>query len=1049
MATVAEIVARPHRDFGYVLFLEGCPFAFTDREELTGTGGFSWINDEERAVYLDLQVPETIAASTNLETGMVEDADGATFVVQDFSRKLIAFVRDLSNESKTVGQRLAPTDDPAPTTLLSADGQTNVDLHEKYIGVERIGSLGQRRTLQVFPGDPLPGYDHAAIGGEVQDITPSQVFDEATHLHGRKVALYRIYRDTTSGKFTYPYWPSWSDQYASGYSLVWHGVLTDIGAMGITWTLKCEGPSSALRKMLGANQPSTWSTCTPRVSLNTSPGAREDALALAFWYESPFTTLKGAKSAFGASDYVASNADIDTVLADIQARIAAVSATAGDDITWSSFFSAVATFEKGQATCQIADSGFQARWALCMHERVWALFGFDPRAQKYDLPFCSDELQIMFTSCDDEGSVTLLEQKHNPPGPGYWYAIFHTIPIGQAFPNQYDGDGKVRRFLPLNIGTADALRPGGSQEVSVGYGSTPYVEGQLARPVDEWTMSNGGGDCDRTGFVAFRGPYRESPAEDPITQVQIAKISWVDDLTYGNTFGPDTDSERAFYVSALLDPRLFGCARKPLDRTWVLPAGSLEYIPISLVGYNTLAPDRADLVLLRTMLSTGTASWSGYEGQGATRTLGDNAHPDATLEEGDDVEVAQLGLGIYHGLIDWQSFIDTANELPEGGANSPLNLCKYGYIDAFDSQELIARIIEVRGWGLGWSSGKYRLFSRATPLSYEDATVTVGPDDMASTDVPFIEQTDLTPLSPKDLFKVTYGWALVDDAAGRDLSTQVKSQDPGARTRASNAELEIDGHGLIPIELYDPGEKTPLKWQAAWVQLWGRVLANWYASPHILVKGVPVLFSKAKDIGPGTVVRFTSHFSPTREGVYGLTAKVGRVYRVEHNLMDLTSTIDVLIQPGDGAGPRRFAPIAVVVDSATTVEGRYNAATRTLTCYADYFGRGGSLRDVTYFEEPAWLGVGGDAKVLGYQHNGRDWQQTFSFDVESVNVAANTVTWKAGTFTGTFNEAMYTVLVLAPWDNQPANSWPRAMFSAHTDSVFKFGAVPTNGYKLA
>jgi len=37
-STIAEIVARPHRDVGYVLFIESLPTAFTNRSELAGSG---------------------------------------------------------------------------------------------------------------------------------------------------------------------------------------------------------------------------------------------------------------------------------------------------------------------------------------------------------------------------------------------------------------------------------------------------------------------------------------------------------------------------------------------------------------------------------------------------------------------------------------------------------------------------------------------------------------------------------------------------------------------------------------------------------------------------------------------------------------------------------------------------------------------------------------------------------------------------------------------------------------------------------------------------
>ena len=88
------------------------------------------------------------------------------------------------------------------------------------------------------------------------------------------------------------------------------------------------------------------------------------------------------------------------------------------------------------------------------------------------------------------------------------------------------------------------------------------------------------------------------------------------------------------------------------------------------MGYNLNFGERADLILLRTMLSTGTATWTGYEGQGATISFGDNAHPDADAPQGSDVEIADLGLAIPYTLIDADSFVKTAAFIgDQAGAN--------------------------------------------------------------------------------------------------------------------------------------------------------------------------------------------------------------------------------------------------------------------------------------------------------------------------------------------------------------------------------------------
>lgn len=216
-----------------------------------------------------------------------------------------------------------------------------------------------------------------------------------------------------------------------------------------------------------------------------------------------------------------------------------------------------------------------------------------------------------------------------------------------------------------------------------------------------------------------------------------------------------------------------------------------------------------------------------------------------------------------------------------------------------------------------------------------------------------------------------------------------------------------------------------------------------------MVEDLPLLWSKARLLGPGSIVRFSSFFGPGRQGVYGLTNRVGLVTKIVLDLHGLTAKVSILLQPGDATQARRFAPIAMVLDRGATVEEHYDAATRTFHCYPNRFGtEDAAAHDVRFFVEPGWLGVGGDAVVNGWQWNGRAWSKNFSVVVESVSVSNDSITHKPGSMTGTWKEGMPTMLVLAPWDDQPADSWPRAMFSVITRSDFKFGTVPTKGFKL-
>lgn len=1048
MASVAELAARAHREVAHLLVLEGCPFAFTDRAEIVGTGGFSWIADEDRRVLEGLTVPESITYSTSLESGMLESDDGATFVVQDFDSELIAFLA--VPDADTVGELLRPLDDPAPTDLVSADGQTDVPVWGRWVNGEAIGQFGERNRFQVFPGDPMPGPSHAAYVGDVQTLAVSVVTDAPTHLEGRRVALYRIFRDVTSSAEGYAAWPGWSLQFASGESLVWYGTLRAMSGEARTWKLACDGPSSWLRKQLNTCRPATWERITTSLGLDDTPGAREDLIALELSYVEGGTGLValGASSLFDETDdLLPTSGTPGAYRTAINARLSALAAIAGPDLTWGTYYNAEGSLQPGYATTKIDDqSGYAACWRLTMSEKVWRYLGYDPLVQQAKL--FESALEIRFVP-----AATLQAQGLALPGPGYWAAEFSTTPLGfpspQSANTHADNDGTPRNHLALTPEGVNMLYPGGGQELVVGLGpSAPFIEGQLNRPPGEHAFTDGGGDADSTGYFAFRASYRTSLDEEPTTMVQIAKCSWANDGSLlGAMFGANASSERQLYLERYVDPRWFGCDRKLLDHVWA--SLDLEYCPFAFIGYNEKFGDRADLVLLRTLLSTGTASWTGYDGEGAVRTLGANSHPDAVYDEGSDVEIADLGLGVYHALIDWGSFKDTAAQLPAGGGSSPLNRAKYGFVGSFDSQELIARILEPRGWNLGLVRGQLRLFSLARPLVVDDAEVVIEPDDFASDDQMFVETVNLRPLTPKDKFRLTYGKALVEEAAAEgDLAVEVRAQDPASRTRHSNAEQEIDGAGMVPVALWK-GVNAPPNWQGAWAELWSTTIAGWAGSPQVMVEDVPLLWSKARLLGPGSVVRFSSYFGPGREGVYGLTNKVGRVVKLQLDLHTLTAKVSILLQPGSATASRRFAPVAFVVDDTDKVEGRHNATTRKFFCYANAFGHdGASAHDVRAFAEPDGYGVGGDAVVHGWQWDGGRWSQSFSFEVESVSTGDDSITYKPGSLTGTWHEGQYTALVLAPWDDQPADSWPRALFSVITASNFKFGSGPTPGFKL-
>ena len=1047
MATVAQLAERPHRAVAYLLVVEGWPWAFTDRPEISGAGFGSWIGEAYgvREVLEGLTVPASITFATNPENGMLASDDGATFTIRDFKRRMISLV-NADNAGTIIGETLGPKDDPAPASIF--DAQLNaIALHDRWINNEAIGPNGQRRWYGCMP-ITLAGQDHAAASSETQTLAPSILRTSPAWYAGTRCALYMVYQDTDTGE-----WPAWQAQHDGG-GLLWWGTTTELACESLTWEMACDGPSSWLRRQLGSNRADAWSPVWSFLTLSADPGAREDHAAFYFSYQSgapSFTTERGAASYYAVADTLPAAGTASTFRAALQARLNTVAGTAGPDCTWSTVRNASCTFAAGRIEMRVDAFNFGALAYVCLHEKVWRLLGYSPRpvadgGQAAAFPG-NDARVIDFVQPED---LSLdLAGFAAAPGPGYYLARLSTVP------KQYDsvlsagadsdGDGKPRNFLAIMDEDLTTLNPEAKQEIRVGLGGVgPYIQGQTCRPPVEHVMSNGGGNVDSVAFAAFRGSYRTSLSDDVSTMAALARVGFADDNT-GGGHGPtpDIDSYRKLYISDYIDARFVG-----IDRTFDGPWSSfdLEWAPVNYLGYNIKNGDRADLIILRTLLSTGTASWSGYDGQGATLTLGSNAHPAADVPQGSDAEIADLGLAIPVDLIDAASFVATANTLPNGGKNSPLNRCKFAWIGGFDSEAFLWRVLEQRAWGMGLVGGRYRLFSRPQVLDLGDAELSFGPDDFAA-EPDFVETADLCPFLPMDGYEVTYGVPLVEGTGSeRDLVEKTKSLDPQVRTRRTRNVMMLDGAGLIPTRLWDFEPGAPPSWVSAWSRLMGGDLCNWFAQPWVTVE-LPLRWSVGRRIGPGSVVSFSSLYAPNREGTYGLSNRIGRVLSTTTNLEDLSVVARILVQPGDAGQLRRFAPVAWVLDVVSMVEARHNSARRTFYCHADFYSHEQGTSDVAWFAEPVWSTVGGAALVQGWQWNGRTWAQTFSFTVASVDTVAHTVTY-SNTITGTWHEAQPTVLVLAPYDLQPPGSWPQAVFSVITDSDGTFGGALTAGFPL-
>lgn len=1039
MPTVAELAALDVQHIAWLLVIEGVPFCFTSRSDLAGAGGGSWIGTSEgpRVVRAGLEMQGNLSAAVRIgagdDAGMLTD-DGYTFKVRDLDDDLLALFAK-PDTVDTLASHLAPTDDPAPSDGIDAQGNA-VALWGRYVGAEAIGPAGERRYYACLPGSTLPGLDHAALAGEeVGMLAPVEVTDAPQFREGRRVALYLLRRDPfgTNGS-EIANWSSWADQYAGG-ALVWWGQLRRGTQVGKDWSLACSGPASWLGKTLNANAPSDWRRATPIFALSQATKRHEDRVAVMLTTYDPATNVTSyhGQKVFDAGDDLGPTPNKDQVVTALSSLVSGLNSIPGSEGAFEDAFDSFADFDDTFVSVRINDQGgvlpSSATMRMVLHEKVWRLLGWEPQQQLelIGAGFNSDPQAVLF-----EQVTTIYTPDPTPtPGPGFWQATFSTFPafFGVAPPGfAYDNDGAKRIYQPLSGEGAYVLASDPGQEISDGY-SPVFIDGQLARPPTDGLQVDGDATTSMR-WVLMSARVRKPGDEDPTELRMVARVEWAGT----ETLTAAAEGDYRFVVAEYYDPKHFGHPGRRLKAPISVPATadddvSLRWVPLGVFGYNSgfAGFDNVARILPRILLSTGTATWSGDE-----LVAGDNAHPDSGIID-TDAEIADLSLAIPADLVDLDSIRDAAEANP-GGLGGTLNKVRLAYVGAVSSEEVIRAIIGPRHWAMSLRGNRYGLFSWTAPLSYEDVDVVIGTSDVADDGPP---QVDLRPVAPVDKALLTYGQG-EEQVDPQTYEYQAVSHDAGRAARNGRHIVELTGRGLpAPQRWVDVEEPTPASWSRAWAELWSERVGPWAASSMLSIR-TRVRPPKSLQLQVGSIVRITNPWPATTLGVYGLSNALGRVTAAELEPDTLCATVEILVHPRDLDLARRFAPIARVVDEVATLEERFDVETGILSCHADAFDRGGSISDVAYFAEPAWLNIGGDAKVEVWQWDGVTWEQTLTGMVASVDTTAHTIT--LSDVTGTFWERRYAFVVLQPWASQDSDSWVREFFSVTTDPDGTFGA---------
>ncbi len=1067
--------------------VEGWRIGFVSDHRLSGEGASSWIGTSfgDRKLLPGLQVPD-LNFSVDLEEGLPE-SNLTTFKVLDeelldpTAGTLARLFGAEDIAADLIGERLKPTDDPAPASIL-ANGGDGAALHGRHIAGEAIGPAGERRYYPVFPANTIPGPDHAALDpDDPGDVPLTEITDEPKVVAGRRVALYRLFRDTDSLDASPDDWPDWTAQ-ADGQGLVWWGTLRDVGAStGRRWALSCFGWESWLRRQLNVRSSPRWYPVSAPLVLDDAEGNVENRVLVALRREqggNPTTQQDGIRSFLPADALATTYVSRLDLANDIGTVVAAAEADIGINGQWTTnSLNPALTFNQNFVRIRIDDDAVtptEAKAWVIMHEKVWRFLGWDPIGQDTAAAEIKTEFDVVFEKIlPGELFIGNGVDSIVPSGTPYYIGVFSTNALNNDNSEHVDNDGVDRIYRPASLGGVSVIDPAAGQEVALSIAPNKiYIETQLGRPPAN--VEVGGVQADASRWFAFRGPLATSQGENTETEdkLYVAKCSWADD---SGSIGTDTGgTKRVIHIDRWEDPRVLGIDDTRLELGWasnVSKAPFVEATPLAVLTYATQDEfDFAHHVLLRLLLSTGTASWGAgqYEDDidPPVFTKGVNDHPDATgsleKEVQSDLEIADLGLAIPDDLVDWTSFQDAAEALP-GGKISDLNRVKYAFHGPKQAEDIIADLIAPRNWIFALRGRKYGIFLLTADLVPGDEDFALGTSDLHG------DPSDLTRTIPRARLKAVAAFDSVEVEYGHDpiegntsLSRQIQAKDPGSTTRQGRRKrrqggvggierspdrLRPSGRGLPAVEFWK-GDTTGVPiWSDEFDSLWSYQAARWHARPHMMVQGLRVSRPKGQDLYPGSIVRLTNPWPANTEGSYGLVGQMGRVVRVTHESKSCAAVCDILVQAGTVAQARFFAPLAFVVEEGVTdTNDRYDPGTFTLKCEGDYLDHGAGVSDVAAFVEPAWSAFGGDALIHGWQYNGRDWTQTFSGNVASVDTGTHEITL-TGAITGVFKEAQPAFIVMAPYDVQTA-LWVKELFAVVTKANGKFGGGPTQGFKL-
>ena len=913
---VATLRTMEHATQAFILTMDGLPVAFTNDNtgELAGSGASSFIGRAESDLGETVggrEIREGLVLPESLEFGSLEDSLGLGRTTVRFSILLDDTTGPYfaqSGEGDEMLGRLAPTDDPAPASVVG------VTVRDRYLGLEYVGANGERRMFPFLIGESLAGYDHH--GDTDGETVPTSVSQLPLVHEGRLVALYRVYRDPsatfTTGSLA---WPS-----LSNYRPIWVGKMRDAGkrSAGGRRTIECTGFESLLERNMATGAADPFEL-TPEAT----PTAGVDDQVAIYFGSGPQMEADGtltARNTYEGRDWTtlsgSTREEIRSALATLIANTQAGTST--DYETGEPTFDSVANADAElDNSCNFLvrrdeRSGtpfFFVEMRVAMHRRRWLALGYDPEQQDVATLYeMEDQKDVQFEKLR---AGDPFEARPNAvlmgavPGSGYYMGIFTTVRLGDdgveggGTAGSWDNGGANRYFSPLFAGAdiVKVLKPEGQQVLRLTGNPVLLPQSHLG-----FSGSIDGTDCDAAGWFLVKGKIRRAEGEtddqslivsEEVDQAVIARCSWVvsDDLfaDIGSGTSP------ALYVEELEDPRKFGYPWRPLDRDWA----TLELEAVQLHSFATQAinPEPMAQTLSALLRSTGTST--GPDGVGVIQQ-GSNAG--ASSGWYGDIFSPEMGLAIPDALLPTGSEIaDALDDMPEG-STGPLSRCRISYEKSFSSLDTVRALLEPRALRVGFADGRFTLY-RMRDASPSQATVHILESDlygqMGDPTSVWPHQEDRA-LAPVDAWEFEFA----------DKKHEVRAKDPGAATRRGDNTPTVNGRGLVAPELYgDDPTNAPLG--SAWKQearlLFGQTEARFLGRRHGLVT-LPVSRPKGQDLMPGTIVTVSNPWIFAADGTQGVSGVVGQVVRVVHHTASGKCDADILVFEGQLQPPPHYAP---------------------------------------------------------------------------------------------------------------------------------------------